>query len=50
MAHSASHWFQVNLKYDELPYPRRGDVVVMEFAMRMVLDKEDLMSISRVNG
>ena len=42
--------FQVHLKYDELPLPRRGDVVVMEYAMSMGLDKEDLLSISRVKG
>ena len=40
--------FQVHLKYDELPCPRRGDVVVMEFAMSIGLDKEDLMYMSRV--
>ena len=42
--------FQVHLKYDELPHPRRGDVVVMEYAMNMGLDKEDLLSMSRVKG
>ena len=42
--------FQVHLKYDELPHPRRGDAVVMEYAMSMGLDKEDLWSILRVKG
>ena len=42
--------FQVHLKYDELPHPRRGGVGVMEFAMSMGLEKEDLMSMSRVKG
>ena len=42
--------FQLYLKYNELPHPRCGDVVVMEFAMSMGLDKEDLMSMSRVKG
>ena len=42
--------FQVQLKYDELPHPRRGDVVVMEYAMIMGLDKEDLLSMSRAKG
>ena len=42
--------FQVQLKYSELPLPRRGDVVVMEYAMSMGLDKEDLLSMSRVKG
>ena len=42
--------FQVHLKYDELAHPRRGDVVVMEYAMSMGLDKEALLSVSRVKG
>ena len=42
--------FQLHLKYEELPPPRRGDVVVMELAMEAGLDKEDLMSMSRVKG
>ena len=42
--------FQVHLTYNELPHPRREDVVVMEYAMRMGLDKEDILSISRVKG
>ena len=42
--------FQVHLNYDESPHPRCGDVVVMEFAMSMGLDKEDLVSMSRVKG
>ena len=42
--------FQVHLKYDKLPSPRQGDVAVVEFAMSMGLDKEDLMSMSRVKG
>ena len=42
--------FQVHLKYSKLPLPRRGDVVVMEYAMSMRLDKEDLLSMSRVKG
>ena len=42
--------FQVHLKYSELPLPRRGDVVVMEYATSMGLDKEDLLSMSRVKG
>ena len=42
--------FQVHLKYNELTLPRRGDVVVMEYAMSMGLDKEDLLSMSRVKG
>ena len=42
--------FQVHLEYSELPLPRRGDVVVMEYAMSMGLDKEDLLSMSRVKG
>ena len=42
--------FQVHLKYNELPLPRRGDVVVMEYAMSMGLDKEDFLSMSRVKG
>ena len=43
--------FQVHLKYNELPLPRRGDVVVMEYAtMSMGLDKEDLLSMTRVKG
>ena len=42
--------FQVHLKYDELPYPRRRDVVVMEFTMSMGLDKENIMSMSRAKG
>ena len=40
----------MHLKYNELPLPRRGDVVVMEYAMSMGLDKEDLLSMSRVKG
>ena len=40
----------VHLKYDKLHHPRRGDVVVMEYAMSMGLDKEDLLSMSRVKG
>ena len=39
---------QVHLKYDELPHPRQGDVAAMEYAMSMGLDKEDLLSVSRV--
>ena len=42
--------FQVHLKYDELPHPRRGDVVAMEYAMSMGLDKEDLLSMSSAKG
>ena len=42
--------FQLHLKYDELPAPRRGDVVIMELAMDTGLDKDDLMSVSRVKG
>ena len=43
--------FQVHLKYDELLYyPRCGEMVVMEFVMSMGLDKEDLMSMSKVKG
>ena len=42
--------FQVHLKYDESAHPRRGDLVVMEYAMSMGLDKEDLLSMSRVKG
>ena len=42
--------FQVHLKYSELPLPRRGDVVVMEYAMSMDLDREDILSMSRVKG
>ena len=42
--------FQLHLKYDELPAPRRGDVVILELAMEAGLDKDDLMSISRVKG
>ena len=32
--------FQVHLKYDELPCPRQGNVVVMEVAMSMGLGKK----------
>ena len=42
--------FQLHLKYDELPAPRRGDVVIMELAMDTGLGKDDLMSVSRVKG
>ena len=42
--------FQLHLKYDELPAPRRGDVVIMELALDTGLDKDDLMSVSRVKG
>ena len=42
--------FQVHLKYGEWPDPRRGDVVVMKFAMSMGLDKENLRSMSNVKG
>ena len=42
--------FQVHLKCSELPFPRRGDVVVMEYAMSIGLDKEDRQSISRAKG
>ena len=42
--------FQLHLKYDELPLPRRGDVGVMEFTMENGLDKDDLKSMSRVKG
>ena len=42
--------FQLHLKYDELPAPRQGDVVIMELAMDTGLDKDDLMSVSRVKG
>ena len=42
--------FQVHLKYSKLPLPRRGDMVVMEYAMSMGLGKEDLLSMSRVKG
>jgi hypothetical protein len=42
--------FQLHLKYDKLPTPRRGDVVIMELAMETGLEKEELMSMSRVKG
>ena len=42
--------FQVHLKHGKLPLPRRGDVVVKEYAMSMGVDKEDLLSMSRVKG
>ena len=38
------------MKYDELPTPRRGDVVIMELAMETGFEKEELMSMSRVKG
>ena len=38
------------MKYDELPTPRRGDVVIMELAMEAGLGKEELMAMSRVKG
>ena len=42
--------FQLHLKYEEIPLPRRGDVVIVEFAMEGGLSKEDLLSMSRVKG
>ena len=32
------------------PFPDAGDVVVMEYAMSMGLDKEDLLSMPKVKG
>ena len=42
--------FQLHLKYEGIPLHRRGDGVIMEFAMEGGLDKEDLLAISRVKG
>ena len=40
----------MHLKYDEIPPPCRGDVVITDFAMEQGLDKENLMSMSRTKG
>ena len=42
--------FQLYLNQDKLPDPRQSDVVIMELAMETGLEKEDLMSMSRVKG
>ena len=40
--------FQLHLKYEEIPLPRRGDVVITKFVMEGGLSKEDLLSMSGV--
>ena len=42
--------FELHLRYDEIPLPRRNDKVIMELAMEMIADKEMLKTIARVRG
>ena len=42
--------FELHLRYDEMPLPRRRDKVIMELAMEMITDKEMLKSIAGVRG
>ena len=42
--------FQLNLKYEEIPLSREGDAVILEFAIEQGVDKEDMLSMSRVKG
>ena len=42
--------FTVHLIYTPLPFPRRRDYLIMEYALSKGATKEDLLSILRVKG
>ena len=42
--------FELHLRHDELPFPRKNDRLVMELVMELIKDTEVLKSIARVRG
>lgn len=42
--------FELHIKYNVLPNLRKGDNLIMEFATKQGVNKEDLLSMSRVRG
>ena len=42
--------FELHLRYDEIPIPRKRDRVIMELAMELKNDKKLLKAIARVRG
>lgn len=42
--------FELHLAYDSIPFPRKGDKLVMDILMDRNKDKEQLMALARVRG
>ena len=40
--------FKLHPKYDVIPHPRRGDYLIIEFALEQGIDKEEILDISTV--